>query len=43
MYSMFCKSCFHTWVVSEQKVTHSDNDWFYCVNCGSGNTEVIDN
>ncbi len=42
MYNMLCKSCYCKWVVTEQKVAHSDNEWFYCINCGSGNTEVIE-
>lgn len=42
MYNMLCKSCHNKWVVTEQKVAHSDNDWFYCPNCGSGNTEIIE-
>jgi Zn finger protein HypA/HybF involved in hydrogenase expression len=42
MYNMLCKSCYCTWTVSEREVAHSDNGWFYCTNCGSGNTEIIE-
>lgn len=38
---LFCKACGCRWVVSKKRVRLSDNDWFYCTNCGSGNTEVL--
>lgn len=34
---LFCKACGNNFSVSDRFVTHSDNDWFYCSECGSGN------
>ena len=42
MDKLLCKSWYCTWTVSERGIKHSDNDWFYCPNCGSGNTEIIE-
>lgn len=40
MYKLFCKSCYESFHVSARQIQMSDNDWFYCRNCGSGNTVV---
>lgn len=40
MVQLLCKSCGCKWMVSEKRIKLSDNDWFYCVKCGSGNVEV---
>lgn len=41
MTKLFCKSCGCNFIVSERKIRMSDNDWFYCPDCGSGNVECV--
>ena len=42
MTKLFCKSCGCSFIVSELKIAMSDNDWFYCPDCGSGNVKYVD-
>lgn len=42
MTKLFCKSCGCSFIVSKRKIAMSDNDWFYCPDCGSGNVEYVD-
>ena len=39
MNNLFCKSCGCDFSVSDRKIQMSDNDWWYCPKCGSGNVE----
>ena len=41
MKDLLCKSCGCNYFVSDRKIKLSDNDWFYCPNCGSGNVVFI--
>lgn len=41
MTELFCKSCWLKFSVSDRKIAISDNDWFYCPKCGSGNVEYL--
>ena len=41
MHNLFCNACHCSFSVSERNIKLSDNDWFYCPKCGSGNVEVI--